>query len=141
MNASHAAFFDRAEGPLFRQVIERPELLAQYELLSRIELPAVQAVVWDLEPLIETLDARSRIYATQSSGALIGELLSSRGYRVLRDSNGEKKRGRVRQSKFIKTGTIFEKVPDPASSRDEKVRLILDDLFVRYRETLEALAK
>ena len=140
MNANHSAFFVRPEGEALRAAITRPELIPQYELLSRIELPAVQAAIWDIEPLLERLDKKTRDYAIQSSGALIGDILSARGFRVARDARGEKRRGRVRHARFVTTGTIWEK-PEGSASQDERVRLIMDDLLVRYRPTLEALAR
>lgn len=140
MNASHSAFFDRPEGRCFKDVLTREAFIPQFELLSKIELPAVQAAVFELDPLIEQLDAAARPYAIQSSGALIGDILSRRGFRIARDPKGEKRRGRVRQSRFVKTGTIFEKLVGRPSD-DERVRDIVEDLMVRYRSTLEALAR
>ncbi|MGH6672732.1 MAG: hypothetical protein ACRECV_12270 [Xanthobacteraceae bacterium] len=68
MNRTHAAFFERPEAAPIREILTRPELVQQYELLSRIELPAVQAVVWDLELLLEGFDEATRNHAIQSSG-------------------------------------------------------------------------
>lgn len=140
MNASHSAFFDRPEGKLFKDILAREDFIPQFELLSKIEIPAVQAAVFELDPLIEQLDEGVRPYAIQSSGALIGDILSKRGFRIARDPKGEKRRGRVRQSRFVKTGTIFEKLSGRPSD-DERVRDIVEDLMVRYKKTLEALAR
>jgi hypothetical protein len=141
MNPSHAAFFERPEAQPLKEALNRPELLPQYELLSRIEMPAVQAAVWDIEPIIEKLDPAIRNHAIQSSGALIGDLLSARGFRIARDSRGGKKRGRVRKARFVKSGTIWELPSDAANSHREKVAAIMDDIMVRYRSTLTELAK
>ena len=141
MNATHRTFFERPEGQPLRQALTRAELIPQYELLSRIDVPAVQAAIWALEPLIEKFDEKTRNLAVQSSGALIGDLLSARGFRVARDASGEKRRGRVRKSRFVKTGTIWEKPADIAPLKDERIRAILDELLVKYRTTLEALSK
>jgi hypothetical protein len=141
MNASHAAFFDRPEAQPLKQALTRPEMVPQYELLSRLEMPAVQAVVWDIEPLLEKLDPTTRNHAIQSSGALIGDILSARGFRIARDSRGEKRRGRVRKARFVKSGTIWELPPDTGSAHREKVAAIMDDLMIRYRSTLSELAK
>ena len=141
MNANHAAFFDRPEARPLKDVLTRPEMLPQYELLSRLEIPAVQAVVWDIEPIIEAFDAGSRNHAIQSSGALIGELLTARGFRIARDAKGEKRRGRVRKARFVKSGTIWELPPQPDSAHRSKVMAIMDDIMVRYRTTLTELAK
>lgn len=141
MKPNHASFFDRPEGRRFREIIEKPEMIPQYELLSRIELPPVQAVVWELDPLLDALDATSRNFAAQSTGALIGQRLAERGFRVARDSKGRPRRGRIRKSRFIRTGTIFEEAPRERHAKPEDVRRILDDLMVKYRSTLEALSK
>jgi hypothetical protein len=141
MNPSHAAFFDRPEAKPLKQALTRPELLPQYELLSRLEMPAVQAAIWDIEPIIEQFDPATRNHAIQSSGALIGDLLTARGFRIARDSRGEKKRGRVRKARFVKSGTIWELPSEAANSHHEKVAAIMDDLMVRYRSTLTELAK
>lgn len=141
MNPAHHAFFERPEGQPLKEILTRAELIPQYELLSRIEIPAIQAAVWEIEPLLEGCDDKTRNFAIQSSGALIGQILSSRGFRISRDHAGEKRRGRVRKSRFIKTGTIWERPSEASSSNDDRVRAILDKLFVNYRTTLGALAK
>jgi hypothetical protein len=141
MNPSHVAFFERPEAQPLKRVLTRPEMVPQYELLSRLEMPAVQAVVWEIEPLIEQFDAATRNYAIQSSGALIGDLLTARGFRIARDSHGEKKRGRVRKARFVKSGTIWELPSEARSEHRKKVAAIMEDIMVRYRSTLTELAK
>jgi hypothetical protein len=141
MNRTHAAFFKRPEAPRIKEILTRPELVQQYELLSRIELPAVQAVVWDLEPLLEGLDEAARNHAIQSSGALIGDILTERGFRIARGRRGEKKRGRVRKARFVKSGTIWEPPPERQSEHRKRFDAIVEDIMVRYRTTLEELAK
>jgi hypothetical protein len=141
MNANHRQFFERESWMPLRDALTNGEMIPQYELLSRIGLPAVQAAVWTIEPLLEGLDEKTRNFAIQSSGALIGDVLTQRGYRIARDARGAKRRGQVRKSRFIRTGTIFERPEGPASAHDQRVREIMDDLMVRYRSTLEALAK
>ncbi len=74
MNPSHRAFFEGSEGRALREALTQADLLPQYELLSRLDLPAVQAAVWTVEPLLETLDPKARTFAIQASGALIGEV-------------------------------------------------------------------
>src|SRR5580698_10470912 len=133
MNRTHAAFFKRPEAARIKEILTRPELVQQYELLSRIELPAVQAVVWDLEPLLEGLDEAARNHAIQSSGALIGDILTERGFRIARGRRGEKKRGRVRKARFVKSGTIWELPADAESGHRERFDAIVEDIMVRYR--------
>ena len=140
MNHNHAAFFERPDTSELKRVLTRPEMLPQYELMSRLDMPAVQAVIWDIEPLIEKLDPGLRHHAIQSSGALIGEIMTTRGYRVARGVRGEKRRGRVRKARFVQSGTIWEK-PAPSPDHHAKVMAIVDDIMVRYRTTLEELAK
>ncbi|KQT15378.1 hypothetical protein ASG40_18865 [Methylobacterium sp. Leaf399] len=141
MNPSHAAFFDRPEALALKRALTRPELLAQYELLSRLEIPAVQAAIWDIEPIIEQFDAGTRQHAIQSSGALIGDLLTERGFRIARDARGEKRRGRVRKARFVKSGTIWELPGEHGSEHRDKVSAIMDDIMSRYSTTLAELAK
>lgn len=141
MNPSHAAFFERPEAQPLKRVLTRPEMVPQYELLSRLEMPAVQAVVWEIEPLIEQFDTATRNHAIQSSGALIGDVLTARGFRIARDRHGEKKRGRVRKARFVKSGTIWELPSEAGSEHREKVAAIMEDIMVRYRSTLTELAK
>jgi hypothetical protein len=141
MNASHAAFFERPEAQSLKQALTRPEILPQYELLCRLEMPAVQAVVWDIEPIIEQFDPVTRNHAIQSAGALIGDLLTARGFRIARDSRGEKKRGRVRKARFVKSGTVWELPSEATSEHRKKVAAIMEDIMVRYRSTLTELAK
>lgn len=141
MNASHAAFFERPEVLPLKEVLTRADMIPQYELLSRLEIPAVQAAVWKIEPIIEEFDPEVRHHAIQSAGALIGELLTARGFRIARDARGEKRRGRVRKARFVKSGTIWELPPEPDSSHSDKVAAIMDQIIVRYRSTLAELAK
>ena len=138
MNRSHAAFFERPEAMPIKEIVTRPELIPQYELLSRVEMPAVQAVVWDIEPILEQFDEVTRNHAIQSTGALIGDILTKRGFRISRGRRGEKKRGRVRKARFVKSGTIWEL---PADAHRERFHAIVEDIMVRYRTTLEELAK
>ena len=141
MNRSHAAFFERPEAKPIEKALTRPEVIPQYELLSRLEIPAVQAVVWDIEPMLEGFDEATRNHAIQSSGALIGDILTKRGFRIARGRRGEKKRGRVRKARFVKSGTIWERPTDMESGHRERFDAIVEDIMVRYRSTLEELAK
>ena len=141
MNRSHAAFFERPEAKPIEKILTRPEMIPQYELLSRMEIPAVQAVVWDIEPVLESFDEATRNHAIQSSGALIGDILTKRGFRIARGRRGEKKRGRVRKARFVKSGTIWERPMEAESGHRERFNAIVEDIMVRYRSTLEELAK
>ncbi|MGA8078292.1 MAG: hypothetical protein WB868_13010 [Xanthobacteraceae bacterium] len=141
MNRIHAAFFERPEAKPIEKVLTRPELIPQYELLSRMDMPAVQAVVWDIEPMLEGFDEATRNHAIQSSGALIGEILTKRGFRIARGRRGEKKRGRVRKARFVKSGTIWEPPADSHGEHRQRFDAIVEDIMVRYRATLEELAK
>jgi hypothetical protein len=141
MNRSHAAFFERPEAQPLKRILSRKELVPQYELLSRIGMPAVQAAIWDIEPILANLDPSTRNHAIQSSGALIGDILTKRGFRIARGRRGEKKRGRVRNARFVKSGTIWEPPMDANSGHRERFDAIVEDVMVRYRSTLEELAK
>jgi hypothetical protein len=141
MNHSHAAFFERPEAAPIKEILTRPEMVAQYELLSRIEMPAVQAAVWDIEPLLKGLDETTRNHAIQSCGALIGDILTRRGFRIARGRHGEKKRGRVRKARYVKSGAIWERPADAESGHRERFDAIVEDIMVRYRTTLQELAK
>jgi hypothetical protein len=141
MNANHREFFERGRWTPLREALTSEKLVSQYELLSKIGVPAVQAAVWTIEPALEGLDEKARKLAIQSSGALIGEVLTQRGFRVARDARGARRRGQVRRSRFIRTGTIFEEPEGAAAAEDQRVDEIMDALMVRYRTTLEALAK
>lgn len=141
MNANHRKFFESAKWIPLREALADERMLLQYQLLSRIGLPAVQAAVWKIEPAIESLDESARRFAIQSSGALIGDVLTQHGFRIARDARGAKRRGQVRKAKFIRTGTIFEEVEHANTPKDVRVREIMDELMVKYRSTLEALAK
>ena len=141
INPSHTAFFERPEAAPLKEILMRPEAVPQYELLSRIEIPAVQAVVWDIEPILERFDEATRNHAIQSSGALIGDILTKRGFRVARGPRGEKRRGRVRKARFVKSGTIWERPADADNGHRERFDAIVEDIMVRYRTTLEELAK
>ena len=141
MNPNHAAFFERPEAAPIKEILTRPEMVAHYELLSRIEMPAVQAVVWEIEPILERFDEAARNHAIQSCGALIGDILTSRGFRIARGRHGEKKRGRVRKARYVKSGTIWEPPADAETGHRQRFDAIVEDIMVRYRTTLQELAK
>ena len=61
--------------------------------------------------------------------------------RDARGRRGEKKRGRVRNARFVKSGTIWERPTNAESGHRERFDAIIEDVMVRYRTTLEELAK
>lgn len=140
MTADHRSFFERPEGKAVRAVLERPDLLPQYELLSRIDVPAVQAAVWDLDPLLERMDEPSRELAIASAGTLIGDLLSGKGFRVVRDEGGAQRQGRVKGSRFVSAGTVWEVQPGDDEELIEGMRIAKRAMHT-YRHALAELAK
>ena len=142
MNQTHIAFLARAEGQKIAAVIRDRDLLRAYEEFSHAEMPPVQAIVREIEPLLAEMDAKTRRYAIQSCGALVGEILTQHGYRIMRGPRGENRRGRIRHSRFIKTGTLFERIEKPHQDpHHEEAMRIARDVMVQYRATFEALAK
>jgi len=141
MNHAHLAFLDRPEGRRLATVIRQPELLRVYEEFAFAEVPPVQAIIREIEPILGELDARTRRYAAQSCGALIGEILTARGYRIAKGPRGENRRGRVRRSRFIKTGMLFEAPRESTDPHFEEAMRIAREAMVKYRDVFEALAK
>jgi hypothetical protein len=141
MNASHTAFLARADGQKLAAIVSQPELIRAYEEFSYAEMPPVQAIVREVEPILAEMDAATRRYAVQSCGALVGEILAKRGYRVMRGPKGENRRGRIRRSRFIKTGTLFEFKGERKDPNYEEAMRIAREAMVKYRVVFEALAK
>ncbi|MBU3891050.1 hypothetical protein [Methylosinus sp. KRF6] len=84
-------------------IINWPDRILEYRLLSNLGMPAVQAIAAEVTPLIDALpDKRSRDAASQFCGWAVGRRLRAAGYEVVRD------RGRVSDAPF-KTGAVWHR--------------------------------
>jgi hypothetical protein len=141
MNREERAFLSRPEGRPFLALLERPELAAIFEKLSFLEIPAVQGVVPEIDELLERLAPETREAAIQATDASIEGILARRGYRIVRDENGDERRGPVRKSRFLTTGLLWESVGrQPDKVLTEGMR-IAEKAMQTYRTALAELAK
>lgn len=140
MNPAHQAFFEN--NPYGRQlaaIVRDPGVRRAYEEFIYCGLPPVQAIVRQAEPVLRAMPEADRKFATQSIGALVGEVVKD-AYIVDRKVNGTNKRARLKNARLIGTGTLFR--PRDAQSADfDKAMAIARKGMKRYRNALAELAK
>jgi hypothetical protein len=109
MNPAHQAFFTTPVGAIVAQIIDRAENHLCFRAMTAAGLPAIQAVVWEIEAAISRLPASGRKHAAQSAGARVGEIMTTvLGAKRAHSASGELKRGTLRSSGMITTGAVWE---------------------------------
>ena len=82
-------------------IIDAPELVAEFQTLSAIDRPAVQAIAQHVANIIDALPATEQKHAAnQFCGWRVGQIMRGLGYRLVRD------RGRVSGAPF-RTGAVW----------------------------------
>jgi len=99
-------------GVRLADIVDTPENMAAFGVLSSEGKPAVQAVAGDVGPVIDALPTRrERHSANQFVGWFVGQMMRGAGYRIVRD------RGRVSNAPY-KTGAVWQLVEtDPVFTR------------------------
>jgi hypothetical protein len=99
-------FAGYAESPIGRELleaIETPGRIFEFQALTEIGKPAVQAVARDVAPIIARLDSKSaRDAASQFCGWYVGRIMRESGCEIVQD------RGRVSDAPF-KTGAVWQR--------------------------------
>lgn len=95
------AYGETQVGRELAEIIDAPELVAEYRVMSAMDRPAVQAIAPHVADIINALPtARQRHSANQFCGWRVGQVMRGLGYRLVRD------RGRVVDAPF-KTGAVW----------------------------------
>lgn len=75
MNQNHAAFFKKPVGRKLEAVIRQAHERYGFVLMSLTKQPAINAVTWELDPIIAGLPPSQRGHAKQACGALVGDIM------------------------------------------------------------------
>lgn len=118
-------------GKAIETLARRPERLAEYRLLSRLQMPAVVALSWDMEPLLRHLSEAARRDAKQYCGAVVGDIMRENGYEII-NSRGSAQAGGV-----FTLGAVW----GSAIEAHERAMRIARKGMKRYHETFKTLAK
>jgi hypothetical protein len=116
-------------GKAIESIARKSQRLTEYELLSRLGMPAVIALSWDLEPLLRGLSKADRRNAKQFCGAVVGDIMRDNGYEI---SNP---RGSAQAGGVFTLGAIW------APAKRAKAKEIARRGFRKYADTFRALAK
>jgi hypothetical protein len=116
-------------GRAIEAIARQKNRLVEYRLLSRLEMPAVIALSWDVAPILSNLSDSDRRDAKQYCGAIVGEIMREQGYEILNA------RGSAQAGGVFTLGAVW------AQSDDSRTMKIAKEVMTKYRETFEALAK
>ncbi|MGM4903327.1 hypothetical protein AB8B21_30840 [Tardiphaga sp. 866_E4_N2_1] len=117
-----------ATGIALTEIVDAPELVADFLLMSRMGRPAVQAVAVEAGRVIDALPTKAeKDAASQFCGWSVGQVMRGLGYRVVRE------RGRVTGAPF-KTGAVWE----PAETGVRIVRSLPADCTRRIELAVRA---
>lgn len=120
MNGNHRAFFRTPLGRQLEAILREPYQRYGYVLMSLVEQPAINAVTWQLDPLIGRLAPKQRGHAKQSCGAMVGEIMIDEvGARRAVTRSGRARSKRVRGSRLFRMGALWVV---PANAHDDAVR-------------------
>ncbi len=129
MHPRFEAFRLKKLGKAIEAIARRPERLTEYKLLSRLGMPAVIALSWDVEPLLQNLADGERRDAKQFCGAVVGDIMRDHGYEIMNP------RGSAQAGGVFTFGAVW------ALAKNVKAMEIARRGFKKYAETYKALAK
>jgi hypothetical protein len=129
MHPRFKAYRTTDRGRAIEAFARQKDRLVEYALLSRLGMPAVIALSWDMAPLLRNLSASDRRDAKQYCGAIVGEIMREHGYEIINA------RGSAQAGGVFTLGAVW------APSDDSRTMKIAEELTNKYRETFEVLAK
>ena len=109
----------------------KPERLIEYRLLSRLQMPAVVALSWDVGSLLKDLTEADRREAKQFCGAVVGDIMRENGYGIINP------RGSAQSGGVFTLGAVW----GPVDEDHQRTMQIARRVMEQYKETFEALAK
>ncbi len=118
-------------GKAIEALARKPERITEYRLLSRIGVPAVVALSWDVKPLIEGLSEGERRDAKQFCGSVVGDIMREHGYEIINA------RGSAQVGGVFTLGAVW----GPTDGSHEHAMQIARAGMKKYNETFKALAK
>ena len=118
-------------GKEIEALARKPERMTEYRLLSRIGMPAVVALSWDVKPCIENLSEGERRDAKQYCGAVVGEIMRESGYSMINP------RGSAQAGGVFTLGAVWG---SPAEAHEHAMQIARAGMK-KYREAFQTLAK
>src|SRR5438552_1876418 len=131
MHSRFETYRDTTLGKAIEALARRPERLIEYRLLSRLEMPAVNALSWDVKPLLQDLTDSERRAAKQFCGAVVGDIMRENGYGIVNP------RGSAQSGGVFTLGAVWA----PVDADHQRTMQIALGVMEEYKETFEALAK
>ena len=116
-------------GRAIEALAQKQERMTEYALLSRLEMPAVIALSWDVAPLLVGLSEGDRRDAKQYCGAIVGDIMREHGYEIANP------RGSAQTGGVFTLGAVW------APAKHVKAMEVARRGFKKYAETFKALAK
>jgi hypothetical protein len=131
MHHRFEAYRSTSLGKAIERLAHQPERVIEYALLSRLDMPAVIALSWDVAPLLSGLSEADRRDAKQFCGATVGDIMREHGYEIVNP------RGSAQAGGVFTYGAVW----GPASDDDRRTRQIASEIMDEYKDTVKALAK
>jgi len=118
-------------GKAIEALAHKSERLTEYRLLSRLAMPAVIVLSWDVGPLLRGLSEGDRRDAKQYCGAVVGDIMRENGYEIINP------RGSAQAGGVFTLGAVW----GPVNEVHERTMRIANEVMDEYSDTLKALAK
>jgi hypothetical protein len=131
MHSRFEAYRSTRLGKTVERLAHQPERIIEYALLSRLGMPAVIALSWDVAPLLRGLSEADRRDAKQFCGAIVGDVMREHGYEIVNP------RGSAQAGGVFTYGAVW----GPAGDDDRRTTQIASEVTDEYKSTLRALAK
>jgi hypothetical protein len=129
MHARFEAYRNTKLGRAIEALARKPERVTEYALLSRLKMPAVVALSWDVAPLLHGLSDGDRRDAKQYCGAVVGDIMRGNGYEIINP------RGSGQAGGVFTLGAVW------APLKHIEAMKIARRGFEKHREVFNALAK
>lgn len=129
MHPRFEAYRNTELGRAIEVAAQKPERMIEYALLSRLKMPAVIALSWDVLPLLEKLSESDRRDAKQYCGAIVGDIMRDNGYEIANP------RGSAQAGGVFTLGAVWAPV-----KHTEAMELARRS-FREYADAYKALAK
>jgi hypothetical protein len=118
-------------GKAIEALANKSERMVEYRLLTRMGMPAVVALSWDVKPLLESLSEGQRRDAKQYCGAVVGDIMRENGYAMINP------RGSAQAGGVFTLGAVW----GSHAEAHEHAMQIARAGMKKYRETLRTLAR
>ena len=130
----HPRFDSYRETELAKAIVSlayKPERLVEFVLLSRLKMPAIIALSWDVEPLLKKLSNEELRTAKQFCGAVVGDIMRENRYEIINP------RGSAKAGGVFTLGAVWGSL----ETAHEHAMEIARQAMKEYEDTLRTLAK